>query len=736
MLWSLPTIECATRRAVATALLDADNELLENTTLKIKRRCLAELHFAKDTGKLASGSQLHCILVMIARSIRLDAGLLQSLNSSIKSAMNMANNTRTSLELLSSRVNARKFVTMSTGGSTRLREVKPVLERLSKSSMIYQRQELPILQDTYRWAPPQPSPGQYFAGNPDIYEPCLKLDQKQRWAIKYNKKMMQALKQLQGYNAIGVVIHNKDGCSYFIVAEWTARLRELQSLDYHEADGGVFSIGVPIACVMSVNAIASVYEDVKGEKKKGLELGVMALSDYDCAGVQAPRHQAGHGRFFMLQDQAKVATMKFREYNRKEADDRSKPAVCGEDGVGALRDADDADGSADEADDDADDADIHLIARELCGDDGAGSECGLSDDEEVTKDLDAMQRMNDCFVATALERQQEQCHSPNANDANERQTDGYPDARPYEDEQGEHFLREFMNNFRSQSSSADDSATLPQPHASSCPPRQLSPDAVPAALGKWALNVCRSSTVCAEIAESCRHFEPSNVDACLGHELSLVLHEQTDSTLATSFATWLPPYRNLVGRSVRLDSDNCVVYPSHFTAKTHYSPCFMIMPAVGARVRKKQREQVRASALRARAMFDAAMDGRFAGSLEIDASLCCAACGLSQDELGPGHSLRRCAFCTLHWHSHCAMCLSQHIDDEYLTSQSVVRLGQLGLEPATMPFIFWLNSAKLELRQKQCVKQTCCCKCDVCAAVFGPKQFAKSHRQRCEVLFH
>ncbi len=87
---------------------------------------------------------------MAAYEIQLDAGALESLNSSLKSAMHLANNTNISLELLCSRVCMRRLVTMLSGGSSKLRVVRPILESLVSSARLYQGKEHDVLTENSR----------------------------------------------------------------------------------------------------------------------------------------------------------------------------------------------------------------------------------------------------------------------------------------------------------------------------------------------------------------------------------------------------------------------------------------------------------------------------------------------------------------------------------------------------------------------------------------------------------
>ena len=151
MLVSNPKRPCQVRLQVATDLLGSADSTLENTTLKIKTICRKDLESIRDEhGMMDPKSQLHSILALAASQIKLDAGALESLNSCMKAAMNLANTSTISLELLSSRVCMRHLVTMQTGGVAKLSVVRPVLEKVAMSAMLYQKAEDDIMRSTYR----------------------------------------------------------------------------------------------------------------------------------------------------------------------------------------------------------------------------------------------------------------------------------------------------------------------------------------------------------------------------------------------------------------------------------------------------------------------------------------------------------------------------------------------------------------------------------------------------------
>ena len=80
------------RKDIARQLLDEDVGALESTTRKIRKKCPEDLQAVCETGQLQAGSCLHGILAMTAQQVKLDSGMLESLNSMIKVAVSHANN--------------------------------------------------------------------------------------------------------------------------------------------------------------------------------------------------------------------------------------------------------------------------------------------------------------------------------------------------------------------------------------------------------------------------------------------------------------------------------------------------------------------------------------------------------------------------------------------------------------------------------------------------------------------
>ena len=201
-----PNVCSARRQDIAARLLAAPEATLEATSRKLRKRCQTDLAKVANDGQLPQGSCLHAVLIATALNLKLDAGSLESLNSMIKCSLSQANNTGTSLELLSSRVNMRKTLTLETGGSAKLKDVRPVAEAIARTSAIYQGTERFVLDTPFRWKPPEPralTPNDITKHNPGMV-----LTSVQQWAIKYNRSLLRAVHawRKQGSSGAGLLL--------------------------------------------------------------------------------------------------------------------------------------------------------------------------------------------------------------------------------------------------------------------------------------------------------------------------------------------------------------------------------------------------------------------------------------------------------------------------------------------------------------------------------------------------
>ena len=291
------------RAKIARDLLEAPNDSLEKTTLSIKTMCTDDLIYIANTGRLKTGSQIHALLSIIAINMRLDAGTLESLNSMIKSSMSLANNTTISLELLSSRVNARKTCTLLTKGATRVKDVLPILESLANSMPLYQGSEDRILGDTFRWTPPQPIADSVM-NDPKVYEPGLQLSDQEKWGIRFHRKLMQMLKGARKservkcvsrfFQCIGIKPNASAASTtdkvvtdcFYIVAELTGRTCHLLELGTSHDENGTLALTLELSTsqaygvldfTTSLEAFAKYHDFLKRTKRSTVSVMLVDL---------------------------------------------------------------------------------------------------------------------------------------------------------------------------------------------------------------------------------------------------------------------------------------------------------------------------------------------------------------------------------------------------------------------------------------------------------------------------
>ena len=154
------------------------------------------------------------------------------------------------------------------------------------------------------------------------------------------------------------------------------------------------------------------------------------------------------------------------------------------------------------------------------------------------------------------------------------------------------------------------------------------------------------------------------------------------------YVNWAKPLseHDLQGRSIQLDEENGVIYPSHFRPKIKFTKSIFVLHNAGVRVRKQIRETMPDNVLRLRDMVAAALeaeDEQILSGGAFDAQSCCAACGHSTEH-GP---LTQCCFCLLRWHTSCSKLLAASAP-AYLASCGLACLPDAGWETGDLPFFF------------------------------------------------
>jgi len=259
--------------------------------------------------------------------LEIDSGELESLNSMIKSAMGLANNTNMSLELLSARVNTRKTLMMSARsqggrGKNTLAELKPIAMSLARSSTLYQGFERQALDDVERWAPA--TPVNFNVHKPETYNPGVSLSAAQLWAIKYNKLFMKAArhhhKRNQNAFVFGMVLKFNTHTSGHVVAELMGRtcqtlaLHPVMSRDNHQR---IWKVPDTMDFQSSLSAIAFCFADLKEHRQQSVDLTLVELHVVKDCGHDEPG--SSQHLFFEMGTEFFVATLKFRKpYERRE----------------------------------------------------------------------------------------------------------------------------------------------------------------------------------------------------------------------------------------------------------------------------------------------------------------------------------------------------------------------------------------------------------------------------------
>lgn len=471
------------RMSIARSLLDtSDDDCLDSTTRKIRKMCETELkNISLSGGRFPKGSLLHGLLVIAAQRLKLDSGELESVNSQIKTTIEQGS-TQMSLELLSSRINTRKTLTMAAGGNTKVHVVKPIAQRLAAASTLYQGMEQHICLDPDRWSPPPPV--QISGAKPDT---CEKLTHEQKWAVKYNSLLMKALRHHQQKNmdtvTLGFMFQFPTHESIYLVAELTGRTCQTHFLEPTSGRSGEGNICHDVVhgddaqnnyvmrqkdwmfpdkfrFIPSVSVLASTYGDVDHAGKTGIDMFLVELRLH----LDPSRDQQGRVYFKAGKTFFVARLWKRRPYTKKQPDD-SGIGFGSHEPVGDY-DMDDGDnddlGEHDgnfidhddttdpSRDDDSESEDeIDAIERELAGtfeDVTVDFEQELKDDE-LGSDLFELDSINAKFVAHAVERQIDKpfCESDQLNTDGDSQLDT-DNNRSFEDVMGEEVLQEFLKS--------------------------------------------------------------------------------------------------------------------------------------------------------------------------------------------------------------------------------------------------------------------------------------------------
>lgn len=501
-------------------------------------------------------------------------------------------------------------------------------------------------------------------------------------------------------------------CLFFLVGECSGTTCQLLPLvcirKGNRTTTSIFKISFPLTFQSSLDVLAGLRSVAERSKPTGIAVHSMCMkfvqsADIDSAAPASSSHHVAGPAFESVEEQ-RIMWVKYRKDYTKQGPSLSEQVTAANVPTTAplppspLALGDDL--GSDESDDD--DSDVERLEQELQGvdvtEDTTGDTEHEHDDEneeellqsDELKDMNELQESMDRLVGAALDRQFNQSDNDHADDEATSETRTMDLSRPYEDEDGEAVLEKFTQSSPDGLGGGSAPSQPPKRQRRLQPEVTLSTSAVTQALMKWSRHVKLSGEACAELATSCSRFDLTNIPGSLSPNISLVLHEHDDE-LKVSLITWTSTNRKLSGRPITLDSDNRVIYPSHFTVpKLEFSSLVFLLSDIGARVRKQNRELVQDKVLRLQTMFESAIDALCSPSLALVGSDCvCAGCNQNIE----GLELQRCSFCLLHWHSSCAMQGNRRLNN-FLATHSVVPLCDLDLTPETMPFIFWYGAQR------------------------------------------
>ena len=218
---------------------------------------------------------------MTAMHVKLDSGSMESLNSMIKTAMAVGNNSNMSLELLSSRVNARKTVTMLSPG-VRLKDVKPVADALARSCVLYQGMESEVLRASWRWSPPEPK--DLPANCPSRHNPSLQLSLAEKRAAAVHGKLLKALRGCREQSVaadgngllLGVQIASAGSKKMFLVAELSGRSCWLVALCERrmDAETAAYVLRSSLELVSALHALGNAMPDSGAREKPAISVAI------------------------------------------------------------------------------------------------------------------------------------------------------------------------------------------------------------------------------------------------------------------------------------------------------------------------------------------------------------------------------------------------------------------------------------------------------------------------------
>ena len=319
---------------------------------------------------------------------------------------------------------------------------------------------------------------------------------------------------------------------------------------------------------------------------------------------------------------------------------------------------------------------LEQIERELCGEfadpDISMLEQELQPEPNEQEDLADLDRLHRVFVEIASEKQHKAafCEEGAANS----------DDVDLEKDIGEALLEHYLSS-TPQSSSASPAEASKAKHVT-----MLDPSSIDDSLIAWNTSMEQFFASMQSIADQLKAFDVSAVDACLGHDLSLLMTEND-----AVYVSWLQPYKNLDGRTVQLDDDGGIIYPSHFRPKQNFGGSVIVAPSCGVRVKKKERQIMPTEFQRLRQSCLAALqvvvdDADFFFD-DDGAGRNCIACHQSSSSSSSSYDAppQRCSVCLKLWHKHCSKQVALRLAN-FAELHKVPTFAEHSLEPGDLPF--------------------------------------------------
>ena len=691
------------RKSIANKLLAADEDVLEYNTKKLRKLCVDDLRYVAKTGCLQRGCRLHAILAITAQNMSLDSGELESLNSMIKTAASTYTNM--SLELLSSRVNARKTLTLAADGSRSLKDMKQVASSLANSSVLYQSLEMEAFVSD-RWTPPGPAPNvvPYKAA---LVDPQVTLSKSARWAVKYNVILFKALRDNDSLASSGFSILHQSHMSVYLCCEVAGRTCQALLLEEHCSrtcatgeQSSAWLVPERLSFASSLRAIASVFEDLQDSSKKGIVLNIVKLKlcTKDAPQCTHLRQHVPRRLHYTILSAEPIATLRRRkEYTKRQRLENEAAGHALSAGDEALVDGD--------VDDEPHPELVRDLEQELYGECADDLLNDLDADwlsDQHNQDVQELDELNRKFVAAATERQLNSQQKSKSSSSEQRASHG---DRQYEDEAGEEILRRILEQREDPADSAAAGSSTDHGHADIL----ISDEQVDRALRRWADQLQLSLEACSLMSNQLESFEVDRLDTCLSGDIALLIIGGSDEVGAEAcFVSWVKPLHDLAGRVVALDECGGAIFPSNFVPKQHFAGSILICPATGARVRKRRRDTMQESVCRLQAMFQCGLEG---GSCALAADvflsedpMACAACGRDMSLL----PLKRCSCCLMYWHDSCGKKAGQQTAS-FIATEDVTTLHRCGLCVADLPFTF-LSLPELVVVMFACVCRRPRCK--------------------------